>query len=157
VERGELREATQHYERARQLQKDPTAFDDVHVNALAELYMLQQAYAQVVALVRKAAAAARAGDVPLDLVAKRGLAEIHLGNYAAAAVRFYPDRHMHQHTYTAGYAHTHTLAETCIHAYTNTHRETDASRILCFSHFRPVDTLGRALPWHTGDAAAIAA
>ena len=87
VERREIVRATELYEQARLAPADGEAFSDVHVNALSELYLMQGQYNKVLALIRAAEAdAPNPAQFPLDLVAKKGIAQIHLLDVPAATV-----------------------------------------------------------------------
>ena len=80
--------AIKHYERAWALHQNDGAFDDVHINSLAELYMIQGRFRDVIAVITKTTRARGVGDgdVPMDLVAKLGVAQIYLGQLDAAQV-----------------------------------------------------------------------
>jgi len=85
VERREIAAATAYYEAAQKAPADGEPFSHVHVNALAELYLMQGMYSKALTLI--ASAEAPDTELPIDLIAKKGIALVHLLHFPQAAVR----------------------------------------------------------------------
>ena len=87
VQQDEAASAIKYYEAAQRLHADDGEFNDIHVNALAELYLIEKMYPKVDQLI--SATRARADpevEFPMDLVVKQGIAQIHMGRFDMAEV-----------------------------------------------------------------------